>query len=110
MRVIYSENHRMHFPQGEIYGGELVTPFERPSRIEYVLRRLKEVGLTDVAPPAELDQRALGAIHDARFLEFLESAWRDWTAKGNRGELIPTTFPVRGMRQRIPENVEGKAG
>ena len=52
----------------------------------------------------------LGTIHDARFLEFLESAWRDWIANGNRGELIPTTFPVRGMRQRIPENVEGKAG
>jgi acetoin utilization deacetylase AcuC-like enzyme len=110
MRIVYSENHRLHFPQGEIYGGELVTPFERPSRIEYILRRLKEAGLTDIIPPAELDRRALATIHDARFLEFLQTAWREWTANGNRGELIPTSFPVRGMRQRIPDNVEGKAG
>jgi acetoin utilization deacetylase AcuC-like enzyme len=110
MRIVYSENHRLHFPQAEVYGGELVTPFERPSRVEYILRSLKEAGLTDIVPPAELDRRALGAIHDARFLEFLQSAWRDWTANGNRGELIPTSFPVRGMRQRVPENVEGKAG
>ena len=33
MRVFYSEEHRLHFPQGELHGGELVTPFERPSRV-----------------------------------------------------------------------------
>src|SRR5262245_36445005 len=110
MRIVYSENHRMHFPKGEIYGGELVTPFERPSRMEYIVRRLKEAGMTDIAPPRELDRRALATIHDARYLEFLQNAWREWTANGNRGELIPTSFPVRGMRQRVPENVEGKAG
>ena len=43
MRVFFSENHRLHFPQGELHGGELVTPFERPSRVEYVLRRLAEL-------------------------------------------------------------------
>ena len=33
MRTYYSESHRLHFPQGELFGGELVTPsvvdFER---------------------------------------------------------------------------------
>ena len=48
MRIVYSENHRLHFPQGEIYGGELVTPFERPSRVEYILRSLKEAGLKGI--------------------------------------------------------------
>ena len=45
MRSFFSEKHRLHFPQGELAGGELVTPFERPSRAEYVLRRLAERGL-----------------------------------------------------------------
>ena len=27
MRVICSEDHRKHFPKGELYGGELVRPF-----------------------------------------------------------------------------------
>ena len=82
----------MHFPQGEIYGGELVTPFE-PCRIEYVLRRLKEVGLTDVAPPAELDQRALGVHPRSRLSRVARECLADWTA-GNRGEIIPSTSPA----------------
>jgi hypothetical protein len=41
MRIVFSEDHRKHFAQGEVYGGELVTPFERPSRMEYILRELK---------------------------------------------------------------------
>ena len=30
MRIIYSEDHRKHFPKGELYGGKLVRPFECP--------------------------------------------------------------------------------
>lgn len=30
MQVVRSEEHSLHFPQGELFGGELVTLFERP--------------------------------------------------------------------------------
>ena len=51
MRIFYSETHRRHFPQGELCGGELVTPFERPSRVDYILARLAEQGLTNITAP-----------------------------------------------------------
>ena len=108
MKVIHSEDHRFHFPQGEISGGQFVTPFERPSRVEYILQQLKTVGLTDISPPAALDMAAVRRIHDAGFLEFLETCWAEWIAEGYRGEILPLGFPARRMQQRKPRQIDGK--
>ena len=37
MITVYSEKHRLHAPKGEIFGGELVTPFESPFRADLIL-------------------------------------------------------------------------
>ena len=110
MRVVFSEDHRQHFPQAELWMGEFVTPFERPSRMEYVLRRLKERGFDDIIPPRRLDMKPVRTLHDRGYLAFLETAWDDWVAAGGRGEIIPTSFPMRRMQQRIPRHIDGKAG
>src|SRR4051794_22469707 len=110
MKIVYTDDHRLHFAQGELYGGEFVTPFERPSRIEYILRELKKRGMTDLVPPTPLDIGAVRAVHDRAFLDFLEHAWSEWTAAGYRGEIVPTGFPARGMRQICPNHIDGKVG
>jgi acetoin utilization deacetylase AcuC-like enzyme len=110
MKVIYSEDHRHHFAQGELSGGEFVTPFERPSRVEYILARLKERGFTDISAPKRLDMAPVRRLHDAGYLEFLETAWNEWVKAGFRGEIIPTGFPMRRMQQRVPRHIDGKAG
>ncbi len=108
MKVIYSQDHQLHFPRAELYGGEFVTPFERPARVEIILARLRERGLTDIAPPAELDPAPLRKIHDAGFLSFLETCWEEWVAAGYRGEALPLIFPARRMQQRCPRHIDGK--
>lgn len=108
MKIIHSEDHRYHFPQGEISGGEFVTPFERPSRVEYILSRLKAVGMTDISAPGALDMGPVRAIHDAGFLEFLETCWNEWVAEGYRGEILPLGFPARRMQIRRPDQIDGK--
>lgn len=110
MKIIYSEDHRKHFAQGEIYGGELVTPFERPSRIEYILRELKARGMTDISGPGRLDLKAVTRIHDEGFVEFLRTAWKEWTRAGYRGEIIATAIPNRSLQQRKPRLIDGKVG
>ncbi len=110
MKIVYSEDHRLHFPQGEIFGGELVTPFERPSRMEYVLRELKARKMTDFASPAALDMKPVHQVHDAGYLEFLENAWGMWMAAGYRGEITPACIPTRGLRQRKPKAIDGLVG
>lgn len=110
MKIVYSEDHRLHFAQAEISGGEFVTPFERPSRMEYVLRELKNRKMTDIIAPGPLDMKPVRKIHDKGFLKFLETAWDEWVAAGYRGEIMPTGFPNRSLQQRIPRAIDGKVG
>lgn len=111
MQTFFSESHRLHFPQGELSGGELVTPFERPSRVEYILQRLQERQFDKTVTPDAVDFTPIRRLHDPGFLDFLEHAWDEWKQEGFAGELIPTSFPVRRMQdQRPPKNIDGKAG
>ncbi len=110
MKIVYSDEHRAHFAQGEIYGGEFVTPFERPSRIEYILRELRRRKMNDLVAPQPLDMAAVRKVHDKGFLAFLENAWSEWIKAGYRGEIVPTGFPARSMRQRCPKHIDGKVG
>ncbi|TNJ40149.1 histone deacetylase family protein [Phaeobacter sp. B1627] len=111
MRVVYSEDHRLHFPQAELSGGQFVTPFERPSRVEYVLNRLKERQLTDIIAPDAVDMEPVRALLDPGYLSFLETAWDEWKKEGMAGEIIAANVPARGMHlDRIPTNIDGKVG
>jgi acetoin utilization deacetylase AcuC-like enzyme len=111
MRIIHSEDHRLHFPQAELSGGQFVTPFERPSRVEYVLSRLRERRLTEISAPDAVDMAPVRALLDPGYLAFLETAWADWKAEGMAGEIIAANVPARGMHlDRIPTNIDGKVG
>ena len=109
MKTFFSEEHRRHFPQAELSGGQFVTPYERPSRVEYVLARLKDRGLTDIADPGAPDMAAIHAMCAPDYLEFLENAWSEWKAEGMAGEIIAACFPARRMQMsRPPRNIDGK--
>jgi acetoin utilization deacetylase AcuC-like enzyme len=110
MKVIYTDDHRLHFAQAEVFGGEFVTPFERPSRMEYILRELRTRKMADLMPPGKLDMRPVRKVHDKGFLTFLETAWSQWVAAGYRGEIIATGFPNRGLRQKKPRCIDALVG
>ncbi|PLX39509.1 MAG: acetylpolyamine amidohydrolase [Hyphomicrobiales bacterium] len=111
MKTFFSEKHRLHFPQGEFFAGELVTPFERPSRVEYVLNRLNERGFERPVDPGDVDFGPLSRVHDEGFLEFLKTAWADWKAEGFGGEVFATSFPLQRTPKRPPpRNIDGKVG
>ena len=110
MKTIYSEDHRLHDVKGELYGGELVPAFEKPERAEFVLSRVREVGLGPVEGPRSFGLGPIQRVHDEGFLRFLEGCWAEWRAEGYKGDAIATVWPGRTMSQRIPENVEGRLG
>jgi acetoin utilization deacetylase AcuC-like enzyme len=111
LKTFFSESHRLHFPQAELSGGQFVTPYERPSRVEYVLNRLVERGLADIVAPDSIDMAPVRQLLDAGYLSFLEMAWADWKAAGMAGEIIATAVPARGLRtDKIPNDIDGKAG
>ena len=110
MRIVFSEDHREHFPQGEFYGGIMKTPNERPQRMEFILREFRKRKMTDIVRPGPLDMKAVRRVHDKGYLAFLEGVWDEWLAAGNRGDVYPSVIPNRSLQQRLPRWVDGKIG
>lgn len=110
MKLARSDVHRRHFPNGELYDGQLVRPFECPERIDYINQALASAGLSDDLVVGPVEDALLDRVHDTGYLEFLRTAWAEWTALGHDSDLIPTCLPVRRMHQRIPEHIDGKLG
>jgi len=111
MKIVLSDDHRSHFPAGELYDGALVRPFECPERWEHVVAALDVAGLDDRMAPDAVDLDRVRRVHDPAYLEFLEGFWEDWLAAGHTGEAIPMNFPVRNLRDdRVPVDPEGRLG
>lgn len=110
MRTIYSEQHRLRDARTELYGGELVQPFEKPSRAETVLRVVRESGLGEISPPEAFSLEPVLAVHDADYIAFLETAWQEWRDAGYAGEVIASVWPARRMQSRAPRFIDGKVG
>ncbi|WP_411877792.1 histone deacetylase family protein [Polaromonas sp. YR568] len=113
MLTFFSDSHHAHAPQYEFFRGERVPCFETPARAEYVKARLAERGHVLRTPQA--DSRALLAkVHTARYLNFLEHAWRDWVAleEGNgQRQPFPSVWPVRTLRSDVePANFTARLG
>ena len=110
MLSVFSEKHALRDAKTELYGGELVPPFECPVRAEHILERLKDVNLGQIIAPEEFGLDPVKRIHDGAFLGFLEHCWDSWVESGYKGEAMPTVWPARGMQQRIPNHIEGQIG
>lgn len=110
MKIIYSEKHKLRDAKTELFGGELVLPFERASRVAYVLDRARDVNLGPVLEPEDFGMEPILAIHDAGFIGFLQTAWDQWLTLDYAGEAIPTCWPARRMSTVIPRDIEGKLG
>src|SRR5438445_12713664 len=110
MMTVYSEKHLLRNARTELYRGELVPPHECAARAEFVLDRIKATGLGDIVPPDAFGLDPVRRVHDAQFVEFLSSVWKDWLAEGGKGEAIPDSWPARRMAQRIPDSTAGKLG
>jgi acetoin utilization deacetylase AcuC-like enzyme len=110
MMTVYSEKHFLRDARTELHRGELVRPHECAERAEFVLDRVKTSGLGDIVSPEQFGLEPVLRVHDAQFVDFLASAWKDWVAAGNKGEAIPDCWPARRMVQRIPDSISGKLG
>ena len=113
MIAIHNPAHRLHAPAFEIFRGDRVACFETPARADRVESRLAERG--HVLQPAQVDSRAvLPQVHSARYLRFLEHAWRDWVAldpANAASQPFPSVWPVRTLRSDVePANFTARLG
>ena len=110
MKTFYSEKHKLRDAKTELYGGQLVQPFERPSRAEYIHDRVAEVGLGPIVTPDDFGMGPILKVHDANFVQFLQEAWALWEKEGFKGEALPTCWPSRRMSNKKPSFIEGQLG
>jgi len=110
MQTIYTEKHKLRDAKTELYGGELVKPFERPSRAQHIIDRVSAVGLGEVTAPDAFGLEPVLRVHDGDYVGFLKSAWTEWQAEGMAGEAFPTCWPARRMVQKVPDHIDGKLG
>jgi acetoin utilization deacetylase AcuC-like enzyme len=117
MKVFYSENHKDHAPDFEVFEGGVRTPYlETPDRAARILNALKETDWAEVHAPLDFGMEPILAVHDRDYVDFLKHAWAQWIAEepgvdpsSGRSPLLPATFALRSM-QRRPEGLLGQAG
>jgi acetoin utilization deacetylase AcuC-like enzyme len=117
MLTIYNALHQRHQGRHEMFRGRLVPCHETAARLDQVLAELQRRPLGPLRAPALNDaalSAALAQIHDPRYLEFLEHAWRDWVAldpANAERDALPSVWPAPGMRfDVLPENFAARLG
>jgi len=111
MDIIYSEDHRKRASKTELYGGELLPPFECPERMDFILEAIEKTSLGTIHSPKDFGRDPITAIHDEGFVTFIETCWQEWVAAGFKGEAIASVWPSRSMPSpRIPSFIDGKMG
>ena len=110
MQTIYSSDHRLHHGV-ELKDGAVSDSFEKPARAETVLKQVKAAGLGDVLAPHAYDKACYVGAHSERYVEFLASAWDEWSATGRTCQALPLVWPVRGLPSTaMPQFIDGKLG
>jgi acetoin utilization deacetylase AcuC-like enzyme len=112
MKIYYSEAHRQHQPPFEVFEGGLRVPYlENSDRMDQILRALNETTWAELCEPADFGLDPICAVHDAEYVDFLASAWREWLATDARDKstLLPSTFALRRQPQK-PTSLLGRAG
>src|SRR5262249_40359461 len=98
----------------EMYRGKLVPCHESPARLQFVLDELRRRPMGELREPGTVDRRAIERVHSARYVAFLESAWREWIALGPPNaelDVLPSAWPVRSFRHDIaPTNFTARIG
>jgi acetoin utilization deacetylase AcuC-like enzyme len=108
MLTVYSKLHRLQDGKAELADGELKPCFEMPARAEMVIDAVRSSKLGDVIEPDDFGLDPILAVHDRRFVEFLQQAWELWTDTGRDWDALPLNWAVRGMRNIEPEHIDGK--
>ena len=106
MPVVWSDRHRLHDPGGEVWVGVRIAGTELPARADAIRATLTQHGARFVEAEPH-DDDALLAVHDARLVEYLAGAWREWEAAGltrdpGQDRVVPYVFAHAGLTDALP--------
>ncbi len=112
MKIFFSPEHYQQHGASELTGGRLVPAFDSPERVDRILAELHRRSLGDVEVAQDHGLGPVKAVHDARYVAFLQEAWEQWVAAHGEGVCaLPLSWRAPGMRSdREPEHIDGRLG
>jgi acetoin utilization deacetylase AcuC-like enzyme len=111
VKTVFSPAQLDHAPKQEISDGELKPAVEIPDRARFVLKAVNDRGLGEIIEPEDFGLQPLQRVHDAAYLDFMESFWERWTAAGRTREAFPFVWPIRTLRSDGElEHIDGLLG
>ena len=116
--VVWSDQHRLHEPGGEVWVGVRIPGTEVPARTDRIREALaaNDARFVDAEPQPD---EALAAVHDPALLAYLARAWEDWEASGltddpGQDRVVPYLFPhpalFSGFRPHAAAAMSARAG
>ena len=95
MKTYFHPKQKLHHPRTYLSRGQMRTPQEIPERVVQILKGLAQLGLT-VTEPEDHGMQPLRAIHDAAYLQYLETAHTLWKQTGpDWGDEVISNIFVR---------------
>lgn len=110
MLTIYSDSHRRQDGTSELIDGKLQPPVEKPERADRILAAVRDSGVGHVIEPEALSADWLTQAHAPDYVDFLRTAWADWTREHGEWDALPLNWVGRSMRQVVPGAIDGRLG
>jgi len=93
MKSFFHPNQQLHHPTTYFSRGQMREPQEVPQRSTQILKGLAQLNLP-VTEPVDAGMAPLLAVHDPKYLHFLQTAHQRWKEVGQDwgNEVIPNVF------------------
>lgn len=93
MKSFFHPKQQLHHPTTYFSRGQMRVPQEIPERSTQILKGLAQLNLP-VTEPVDAGMASLLAVHDSKYLEFLQTAHARWKEVGQDwgDEVIPNVF------------------
>lgn len=109
MKLVWSPQHVRHAPRAFLSRGRLTVSPERPERVERLMEGARSVGVEPMEA-RRFGRSPVLAVHERRYLAFLETAHVRWRELGDAGpEVVANMHPQR-YPGRCPAQIVGEAG
>lgn len=108
--TVFSEDHRLHDPAGELHRGRVLPYHESPKRANLIFEAVSAAKLGDIVEPKDFGLEPLLRVHGEEYIKFLHSAYELWTAANLSGDAVPHVWRGRSLRDVIPTSIVGKLG
>lgn len=92
MITVYNPAHQDHWGRGEFFAGRMMDCYEVPERAVRILTSVQALNLGPVVAPPPLDHALLSKVHDADYLEFLETIHAHWVSENGDSDAFPYVF------------------